>query len=160
MPVLTNEQKRFIVQHLACFESVGEVKAAVKTEFGIDIIKQHVELYDPNKRAGVKLRADLRVLYHETRERFRTDTEGIPIANKSVRLSKLQRYIETAEERRNLVLAAQLIEQAAKESGDAYTNRHKIELTGQNGGPMRVAQETSDADLEAIVRAAGAAKAP
>ena len=40
--------------------------------------------------------------------------------------------IMTAMERGNMPLAAQLLEQAAKESGGAYTNKHQHELTGKD----------------------------
>ena len=37
---------------------------------------------------------------------------------------------------KNFALASQLIEQAAKEVGDAYTNKHKFEHSGPNGGAI------------------------
>ena len=40
---------------------------------------------------------------------------------------------EKAEGMHNLPLAAQLLEQAAKECGDAYSNRHKHEHMGKDG---------------------------
>ena len=42
-----------------------------------------------------------------------------------------------AEDRGNMPLAAQLLEQAAKEMGNAFTNRH--ELTGKDGKDLPVA---------------------
>ena len=41
--------------------------------------------------------------------------------------------IATAIERGNVPLAAQLLEQAAKESGGAYTNKHQLEHSGKDG---------------------------
>ena len=42
----------------------------------------------------------------------------------------------TAEGMKNLGMTAQLLEQAAKEVGDAYSNKQKVELTGKDGGPL------------------------
>jgi hypothetical protein len=52
-------------------------------------------------------------------------------------LRTLQRMIDRAESQGNLSLVAQLLEQVAKETGDAYTNRHKLEHTGKDGGPIK-----------------------
>ncbi|WP_237143578.1 hypothetical protein [Phyllobacterium zundukense] len=43
---------------------------------------------------------------------------------------------EKAETQGNMVLAANLLEQAAKEVGDAFTNRRA--LVGADGGPVEV----------------------
>ncbi|MGE8453048.1 MAG: hypothetical protein ACN6OP_20995 [Pseudomonadales bacterium] len=41
--------------------------------------------------------------------------------------------------RKNVVLASQLLEQAAKEAGGQFTNRRLNEHTGKGGGPVEVA---------------------
>jgi hypothetical protein len=38
----------------------------------------------------------------------------------------------------NVAMVAQLMEQAAKEQGEAYTNRQKLEHSGKDGGPLTV----------------------
>jgi hypothetical protein len=38
---------------------------------------------------------------------------------------------------KNFGMTAQLLEQAAKEVGDAYTNKLKVESTGKDGGPIK-----------------------
>lgn len=70
-------------------------------------------------------------LYETTRKAFLEDTTEIAVSHRSVRLRALQRMAERAESRNNLQLAAQLLEQAAKECGDAYTNRQKIDHSGE-----------------------------
>jgi hypothetical protein len=57
------------------------------------------------------------------------EISDIPIANKAYRLRVLQR-MATAENMKNMGMTAQLLEQAAKECGDAYTNKHKVEHSG------------------------------
>lgn len=123
MANLNNDVKAFIVQALACFDTPTQVSQAVKEEFGIEITRQQVEQHDPTKRAGVHLAAKWVTLFNDTRQKFREDTAAIPIANRAFRLRALGRMMEKAEGMRNMTLAAQLMEQAAKEVGDVYVNR-------------------------------------
>lgn len=124
---LSDEAKLFVVQRLAMFDTPSDVAKAVKEEFDLEITRQSVEAYDPGKRAGAALSQDLRDLYEATRTTFLTDTAAIGVSHKVVRLRTLARLIETAEKRGNAVLAANLLVQVAKEMGDAYTNRQRID---------------------------------
>lgn len=127
MPALSNEVKTFIVQALACFDTPSQVAESVKQEFGIEVSRQQVETHNPTKVAGKTLAKKWIDIFHETRKRFREEITEIPIANRSFRLRALNRMAEKAESMRNMPLAAQLHEQAAKEAGDMYTNKQKIE---------------------------------
>ncbi len=124
---LSDEAKRFVVQQLAMFETPSDVAKTVKDEFGLEITRQSVEAYDPHKRAGVALSQEFRDLFEATRTTLLTDTAAIGVSHKVVRLRTLARLIETAEKRGNAVLAANLLVQVAKEMGDAYTNRQRID---------------------------------
>ncbi len=128
---LTDEIRTFIVQCLACFDTPSAVAAQVKTEFKFDISRQAVENYDPNKKQGANLSEKWKSLFEETRKTFLEDTALIGISHRAVRLRALERMAQLAESKGNLVLAASLMEQAAKEVGDSYTNRR--ELTGKDG---------------------------
>ncbi|WP_315809446.1 DUF2280 domain-containing protein [Pseudomonas sp. C9-3] len=141
MATLKIEVKAFIVQALACFDTPSQVSQAVKDVFGIEVSRQQVEQHDPTKRAGVHLAARWVTLFHDTRTRFREETADIPIANRAFRLRALGRMAERAESMRNLSLAAQLLEQAAKESGGVYTNKHQHEHSGADGGPIKAISE-------------------
>lgn len=134
-PKYSDEVKTRVVQSLACFDSPSVVAKAIKADFGIDISAQAVEAYDPNKVAGQKLSPRFRELYEATRKAFLDDTSQIAISHRAVRLRALQRMAEKAETQGNMVLAASLMEQAAKEVGDSYTNRR--ELTGKGGAPLQ-----------------------
>jgi hypothetical protein len=125
--------KAFIVQQLACFYGPSQVVKAVKEEFGIEVSRQRVHFYDPTKRAGRALNEELKALFFETREKAKQDLDSIPSYHKAIRLQRLDAMITTAIERGNVPLAAQLLEQAAKESGGAYTNKHQHEHTGKDG---------------------------
>ncbi|HGY1204165.1 TPA: DUF2280 domain-containing protein [Citrobacter braakii] len=127
MAALKGEVKAFIVQSLACFDTPSQVVEAVKKEFGIMIPRQQVESHDPTKANGKGLAKKWVEMFNETRERFQTEIAEIPIANKAYRLRVLQRMSVTAENMKNIGMTAQLLEQAAKEVGDVYTNKQKVE---------------------------------
>lgn len=137
MATLKGEVKAFIVQSLACFDTPSQVVEAVKKEFGITIPRQQVESHDPTKANGKGLAKKWVEMFNETRERFQNEISDIPIANKAYRLRVLDRMATRAEGMKNLALTAEIIEQAAKECGDAYTNKHKLEHSGPNGGAIQ-----------------------
>jgi len=72
-------------------------------------------------------------LFNRTRDRFLNEISDIPIANKAYRLRVLQRMSTTAENMKNIGMTAQLLEQAAKEVGEAYSNKQKVEHTSPDG---------------------------
>ncbi|ELY5205580.1 DUF2280 domain-containing protein, partial [Yersinia enterocolitica] len=72
-------------------------------------------------------------LFNSTRSRFQTEISDIPIANRAYRLRALDRMATKAESMKNFAMTAQLMEQAAKEVGDAYTNRQKVDHTSSDG---------------------------
>ncbi len=125
MAALNSEVKAYIVQALACFDTPSQVAEAVKKEFGIEISRQQVESHDPTKRCAKSLAKRWVVLFEDTRKRFREETAEIPIANRAYRLRAMGRFIERAETMKNIPLAMQILEQAAKECGDMYVNRQK-----------------------------------
>ncbi|HBO1307272.1 TPA: DUF2280 domain-containing protein [Pseudomonas aeruginosa] len=136
MAALNSELKSFIVQALACFDTPSQVVEAVKNDFGIVVTRQQVESHDPTKAAGKGLAKRWVTLFHDTRKRFREETAEIPIANRAYRLRALGRMAERAEGMRNMGLAIQILEQAAKESGGMYSNKHQLEHSGPGGGPI------------------------
>lgn len=123
MASLSSEVKTFVIQALACFDTPSQVVEAVQKEFGIGITRQQVESHDPTKVSGKKLAEKWKQLFDESRKRFREETVDIPIANRAFRLRAMSRYVEKAESMKNIGLAMQILEQAAKEVGDAYVNR-------------------------------------
>jgi hypothetical protein len=122
-----------IVQRLACFESLNNIVQGLKDDFGFEISKQAILGYDPTKVQGKDLSQKLRAVFEETRKRFIEDTSSIPISHKAVRLATLQRMVDRAETQKNLGMVSSLLEQAAKEVGDAYTNRKTVEVSNPDG---------------------------
>lgn len=144
MAALKPDVKAFIIQSLACFDTPTLVVESVQKEFGLKITRQQVESHNPTKVSGKSLAKKWVDLFYTTRERFKTEISDIPIANKAYRLRVLDRMATRTETMKNYALAAQIVEQAAKECGDAYTNRQKVEHTGKDGGPIESATLTKD----------------
>lgn len=144
MAALKPEVKAYIIQMLACYDTPSQVVEAVQKDFGIAITRQQVETHDPTKVSGKTLAKKWVELFNLTRDRFLNEISDIPIANKAYRLRVLQRMSTTAEGMKNLGMTAQLLEQAAKEVGDAYSNKQKVELTGKDGGPLNQVTYTAE----------------
>lgn len=134
MAALNDDQKLFIVQALACFDAPSQVIESVKQEFELDVSPQQLQAYNPATKAGARMSQKLKDIFEATRKRFLAEVSDIPVANQAYRLRQLQRMVHESMRRKNIVLAASLLEQAAKESGGMFTNRR--ELSGPNGGPI------------------------
>jgi hypothetical protein len=125
MPTLTNEQKAFVVSAFARFEGVAEVCRSFKDEFELDLPKPHALAYNPggaNYRGAPKWRD----LFELERKTFLANVNSIGIAHKTVRIQRLEHLCVIAMERKNVKLAAELMEQAAKEMGEVFTNRREV----------------------------------
>ncbi|MFW5410059.1 DUF2280 domain-containing protein [Pectobacterium brasiliense] len=151
MAKLSTDAKVFIVQALACYETPSKVVELVKVEFGLNVSRQQVSAYDPSKSMAKSLSQKWVDLFNATRDRFQRETGDIAISHKAYRLRVLDRMAVNAEMMKNYGMTAQLLEQAAKEVGDAYTNKLKVESTGKDGGPIQTQvtnlspQEAADA---------------
>ena len=152
MAALRDEVKLYIVNALACYDSPTQVSIAVKEEFGLDVSRQQVSCYDPGTYVGRNLSKKWRDIFEDTRKNFRDTAADIPIASKAFRLRALSRMATKAESMRNIALAVQLLEQAAKEMGDIYVNRRldAPKLPGDTGEGIPTAPEyklSPDEDL-------------
>ncbi|WP_346400142.1 DUF2280 domain-containing protein [Pseudomonas syringae] len=140
MAALTPEIKTFIVQALACFDSPSQVAESVKTNFGVTVSRQQVEIHDPTKRCSKGLAKRWVTLFEDTRASFRETMVEVPVANRAYRLRALGRMFEEAEARGNIAQGLKLLEQAAKECGDLYINRcvKSDNLVSGDAAPVRV----------------------
>ena len=120
---MNDEIRTFVVQCLAAFDTPTQVVDAVKTEYGVQMTPQAVQSYDPTKYAGRNLKPKWRNIFEASRKSFLEDVNAIPIANKAARLRALNRMAQKAEGMKNIGLASKLMEQAAREMGNAYTNK-------------------------------------
>ncbi|VFR20235.1 Phage protein [plant metagenome] len=149
MAKLTDTHKRFVVQALARYESPQDVADAFQDEFGIEVHRAQMAQYDPTKASGKDMAPKWRELFKQTRETFKAAVDEIPIAQQAFRLHRLGKIHDRHLQRGNLVGAASILEQAAKEVGGAFTNRR--EHTGADGGPIE--QRTVVADESKVAAA-------
>lgn len=143
-PGLPLHVKVFITESLACFETHSEIIRLVKENFGLTVTYQALQHYDPTKVNGKQLAPEFKEIFEKRREEFRKNTDSIPVANKAFRLQELNKLYRRASEKNNVPLAANILEQASKEAGDAFTNKHKHEVTGKDGAPIAQSITTSD----------------
>lgn len=155
MAALPEFAKLFVVGRLACYDSPTEVMKALKEEHGIEATRSQVQAYDPTTAQGSRLSPKLTEIFETTRAKFLADTTSIPIANKAVRLRMLQRAADAAAGRGNHQLMSTLLEQAAKEVGDAFTNRQKIDHGGAVGSvpipPPKAGSQTAEDAYKAML---------
>ena len=141
---LTDAQKRFLVSSLACFETPTEAVKSFEKRFGRKIDRQLVHRYDPTKKAGeASLAEKWKALFWAARTSYLEDLEKIGVSHKATRLRTLERLAKKAESKKQYGLVARLLEQAAKEMGNVYTNKHGLQHTGN----ITVNLTGSDADL-------------
>ncbi|HCB1502636.1 hypothetical protein EC841_101266 [Raoultella ornithinolytica] len=149
MAALKPEVRAFIIQELACFDTPSQIVESVQKEFKVQVTRQQVASHDPTKAAGKGLAKKWVDLFNELRDRFLNEISDIPIANKAYRLRVLQRMSTNAENMKNIGMTAQLLEQAAKEVGEAYTNKQRVEHSGglAVSSVASVMDEIGDEDL-------------
>lgn len=131
MAKLTEAQQHFIVQRLAYYDRPATIIADVKDEYGITVSRQQVHGYHPDHG---KPSPRWKEIFGEYRKAFDEERVRASAALRSVRVRRLTRMAERAEDKGNMVLAASLYEQIAKEQGGMFTNRR--ELVGEGGGPI------------------------
>jgi hypothetical protein len=123
---LKNTEQIYVVMQLAMFERATDVKDSLKEIFGVDISLPAILHYDiTNPQFPEKWEK----LFTETRENYIEDTSSIAISHKSVRLREIQKMFEYEKTQRvpNKKIMRELLEQAAKEAGNAYTNKVNVE---------------------------------
>lgn len=125
--------KAAIVHALACYDPPTVVAAFIKAEYDVTVSPQLAESYNPERFAGRELAQKWRDMFAATRKQYVADQATIGIAHKSVRLRRIQQ-IADRHQGKNDDMALRALEQAAKETGDAFTNRR--EHSGPGGGPI------------------------
>lgn len=143
---LQPEHQIFIVQQLAMFERLKAVQTKLKEIYEIEIALSSIVYYDISNK---DLPKKWKTLFNSTRRKFLKDSASIPIANKSYRLKKLQNMFDKQEDERlqNPVAMRDILEQAAKESGDAFTNKRVVDIKNVS--------DLSDEELSAIANSKG-----
>jgi hypothetical protein len=167
---LNEEQKAFLVMAWARFLSPKDIMREFSATFGCRIDDKQVHHYNP---LGSRARSSptgkglekWQVLFAETREDFVNKILDIPIANVSYRLRELNDAYVEAKEKKNLRLCNEILEQAAKESGGAFTNKREVAGKLDIKDERAVLDETEQRAIltgaieEALQRHSGAAAA-
>lgn len=123
----TEDQKAFIVQRFAMFDLPAAVMRAFKEEFGIEVAVSQVKGYNGDYiSSSRKMSKKWMAIFNDTRARFMSELSKTPVADRAFRMRRLQQMHDSAFEKGNFVLAANLLEQAAKEAGGLMTNRQEI----------------------------------
>jgi hypothetical protein len=150
MARLKKEHKHFIIKNLAMYSTTAEVQQQVKENFGIEVSKQQISYYNPGTVQGNReLAQKLRHLFDVTRDKFLEGAIEIPIAHKQYRLKQLQKLYEKHLHSDELVEARSVLEQAAKEMGNAYTARGALESVADKGGTVNFLQQVNQKIIEA-----------
>lgn len=127
-PGMTDEIRVEIVTRLAMFDGPTEI-AQDLVDRGIDISKQSVAAYNPMTSHGNRRLSQKWVeLFHTTREGFLKEIAAEPIAHRAWRLRRLTEdyYRARGGAEPDLEVARKILEQAAKETGNVYTNVAKV----------------------------------
>lgn len=137
---LSEADRTEIVTRLAMYDSVAEIHKDL-TERGIVVTHQAISAYNPGG-ANKTLAAKWITLFHETRQRFIDEMAAEPIAHRAYRLRQLDKLYRAAAKRGAIPLAAQILEQAAKEVGNVFSNVTKVK--GQVDHLVAEVQTTPD----------------
>lgn len=142
MATLKKLHKVFIIQEFAMFAAPWEIVPSIKEQFGVDVTLQQLNYWNPN--VNNSLAKEWLEIFQTTRTKFLDETSSIAIANKAFRLKELDAMYRTQKRNKtpNPKAMREILEQAAKESGDSYTNRK--EITGANGGAIQLHSKSLD----------------
>ena len=124
--ILTEEQKQYIVCQFAIFQRTWQICHSFRDVYGEEITAAQVANFDIAKRSGKRDVKKWIPLFDETRAKFLADVGSVPIANATYRIHKIDEMFDIAFKKKNYVSAAKLLEQAAKETGGAYTNQRDV----------------------------------
>jgi hypothetical protein len=156
---LTDEQKIKVVQRLAGFDPPFLIRKWLREECGVSITPRALEYYDPNCYAGRHLLERWKSLFLATRKAIKEGSAEIGAANKMVRVRWLDGMVHDAMNKGDARFAAELLAQVAREMGESYTNRHRLEHTGKDGGPVEVKEVTDRQRARALAALINKAKA-
>jgi hypothetical protein len=146
---LNDEHKRWIVTQWAFYRNQREIMDGFNGEFGFAITVAQAQFYNLSEGLVKRTAASphLQLLFDEARKKYLTEITSIPVANAAFRLHRLQEMFEVHHANRNWKSAASILEQAAKESGGAFTNRHEVDAKSKVDMTM-----TDEADIPAEVK--------
>ncbi|MEX0660493.1 MAG: DUF2280 domain-containing protein [Balneolaceae bacterium] len=123
MPRLKKSHKELIVKELACYTPSKEVQQKLRDEYGIEVSASQIAFYNPDNNSSKNLSEVWREQFRHIRNQYKDEVAKHDISAKGYRLGMLQKMFERQYVRGNDVLAAELLERAAKELGGAYEGK-------------------------------------
>lgn len=121
MATLKPKHKSFIVKQIACYEKPVEIKDKVQEKYQVEVTLSQLAFYNPeNTQGGQQLSRKWKAMFNETREKFLEGSIDVPIANKMVRLQRLEKLWDVYYEMGNYGGCERVLEQAAKQMNGAY----------------------------------------
>lgn len=153
---LKDEHRAWLVAKFATYGRLLEVLHAFRDEFGFEIDKRQAAKYDlSNASTKPGTVEKWRPIWDKARADFEASVTNIPVASATFRVKKLDEMFTIAFERRNYKTAAQLLEQAAKETGGMFSNKRHIEgAIEHNHTHEEVPDEVKRSALAARIREA------
>jgi len=160
MAKLKTNIQTFIVQQFAMYSTPQEIVDLVKVNFSIETTRSQVFFY--NADMNPTLAQKWKDLFDRTREKFLSDTSSIAIAQRSYRLNELDKIYQGQKNapRPNTAAMKDTLEQAAKEAGEAFTNKQKHEHTGKDGKDLPQTITVNIVKSASVVRAEEPAEDP
>jgi hypothetical protein len=151
---LTKQQRYWLVEQFAKGDGLAEVVAAFYGEFGERITSQQAWNWDPGRPLNRKKLARAFVEHYDEIRAAWKEGRIDEVINEKLWRQRERRKLIQAEQKRNFpnkVLIRELLNDAAKEAGEYFTN-HRI-LTGPNGQPLPSAVTMIGMDLAALTQA-------
>jgi len=122
---LTHEIRAKIVAGWARYDTPIEIRREIQETYQVDVDMQQIYALNP-EGASWKGSKRWEAVFAAERKMFLESAGRIGIAQKVVRLQRLDKLCRMALDKRNVKLAAELMEQAAKEMGEVFTNRREV----------------------------------
>lgn len=121
MATLKPKHKEFIVKELACYEQPAEIQTKVQDKYQVEVTLSQLAFYNPENTQGSRqLSRKWKAMFNETREKFLEGAIDVPIANKMVRMRRLEKLWDAYYEMGNYGGCERVLEQAAKQMNGAY----------------------------------------
>ncbi|MFY7835776.1 MAG: DUF2280 domain-containing protein [Novosphingobium sp.] len=136
MPKLTEAQKEEIVVLFATFKRPADVVVHMREEWGIEVSRYQVRSYDPSN-PRYEAEDKWRDLFTARRQRYLEEVASVPIANQGFRMNLLNEMALRAFHKGEIALAAQVLEQAAKEMGRVLTNKSELRISDNRKPTVR-----------------------
>lgn len=133
MAKLQSKHKEFIVRELATFKDPSEVIESFNDEFQKEVTPSQISYYNPENIQATRLSEKWIHMFYSTRREYLKDASKVPLFHRAYRLHEMQRNYDQAKSADNIVLAQQILEQAAKETGGYYEKGGQVKESSNDG---------------------------